>query len=671
YPRAWRENRTTLIPKPGQDLSQAKNWRPITVGSLIERIYSSLLDAKMRQVIPQSHRQKGFTADDGCRMNILILGRVMEKVKAKHGGIITILDISKAFDTLPHAAIRPALERKGVPTHIIEQCLRMYEGCKTVIKTRNGNVEIDLKRGVKQGNPMSPLFFNLGIEELLVSLEEETEGILINEGNDEVDVTAAAFADDIILFGRNRTEAVRQVDMVHTYLRSLGMSLSASKCQTFQIISGYKTWCLTDPELVINEEPVPLVEPDMMFKYLGAKFNPWTALLKGQEVPIIMRMVKLTRRLALKPWQKLDLLQTYIFPRFIYALSVNTPSRCTIRMLDRDIRVEVKEMLHLVPSTSTGFLYTSKSRGGLGLLSFEKTIYMSALKMAMKLEEAKDPVLEEVKRSERLRKGFEDCANFLGVERPRSQEECEAMKRTVKNRYEREHADLVIQGEGAKDFAQDKIGNTWLRMPGLLKGARFIDAIRLRTNTMGTRVVLAQTRPTVDVRCRRCGMQPETLAHIIGACTHTKPARIRRHDEIKNLVAKKLAENGHVYQEMSVNEFGELKRPDIVYVKNGKVYVLDITVRYEKGNSMEEARIEKEKKYKITAGLVAMITECESGGVLPIVVGSRGHLPRRTMEILKTLGFNRSHMLTIVMIAMRSSLEIANGFFDYNERRLL
>ncbi|CAD6207515.1 GSCOCG00012704001-RA-CDS, partial [Cotesia congregata] len=140
-------------------------------------------------------------------------------------------------------------------------------------------------------------------------------------------------------------------------------------------------------------------------------------------------------------------------------------------------------------------------------------------------------------------------------------------------------------------------------------------------------------------------MQPETLAHIIGACTHTKPARIRRHDEIKNLVAKKLAENGHVYQEMSVNEFGELKRPDIVYVKNGKVYVLDITVRYEKGDSMEEARIEKERKYKITAGLVAMITECESGGVLPIVVGSRGHLPRRTMEILKTLGFNRSHML--------------------------
>ncbi|CAD6221972.1 GSCOCG00011680001-RA-CDS [Cotesia congregata] len=207
-------------------------------------------------------------------MNILILGRVMEKVKAKHGGVITILDISKAFDTLSHAAIRPALERKGVPTHIIEQCLRMYKECKTVIKTRDGNVQIDLKRGVKQGNPMSPLFFNLGIEELLVSLEEETEGILINEGNNKVDVTAAAFADDIILFGRNRTEAVKQVDIVHTYLRSLGMSLSASKCQMFQIVSGYKTWCLTDPELVINEEPVPLVEPDMIIKYLGAKFNP-------------------------------------------------------------------------------------------------------------------------------------------------------------------------------------------------------------------------------------------------------------------------------------------------------------------------------------------------------------------------------------------------------------
>jgi hypothetical protein len=32
YPKSWKENRTTLIPKNNKDLSKAENWRPITIG---------------------------------------------------------------------------------------------------------------------------------------------------------------------------------------------------------------------------------------------------------------------------------------------------------------------------------------------------------------------------------------------------------------------------------------------------------------------------------------------------------------------------------------------------------------------------------------------------------------------------------------------------------------
>jgi hypothetical protein len=38
------------------------------------------------------------------------------------------MDISKAFDSVPHSAIGPCLARKGVPAPIIEVIKGMYEG---------------------------------------------------------------------------------------------------------------------------------------------------------------------------------------------------------------------------------------------------------------------------------------------------------------------------------------------------------------------------------------------------------------------------------------------------------------------------------------------------------------------------------------------------------------
>ncbi|XP_017765590.1 PREDICTED: uncharacterized protein LOC108554726, partial [Eufriesea mexicana] len=35
YPERWKINRTTLIPKPGKETRDVKNWRPITIGSLL------------------------------------------------------------------------------------------------------------------------------------------------------------------------------------------------------------------------------------------------------------------------------------------------------------------------------------------------------------------------------------------------------------------------------------------------------------------------------------------------------------------------------------------------------------------------------------------------------------------------------------------------------------
>ncbi|KAG9427804.1 hypothetical protein HZU67_10529 [Apis mellifera carnica] len=57
YSAQWKINRTTLIPKPGKSAEEVENWRSI-IGSLLGRIYSAMIDRKLRSKIKQHIRQK-------------------------------------------------------------------------------------------------------------------------------------------------------------------------------------------------------------------------------------------------------------------------------------------------------------------------------------------------------------------------------------------------------------------------------------------------------------------------------------------------------------------------------------------------------------------------------------------------------------------------------------
>jgi hypothetical protein len=90
--------------------------------------------------------------ESGCKINIDLFNAALDYSTRYRCGVLTTVDISKAFDSIPHSAIRPCLARKVVPTPIID-IIEMYRNCKTTIKARNNiGVEVEILRGVKQGN---------------------------------------------------------------------------------------------------------------------------------------------------------------------------------------------------------------------------------------------------------------------------------------------------------------------------------------------------------------------------------------------------------------------------------------------------------------------------------------------------------------------------------------
>ena len=74
--------------------------------------------------------------------------------------VITI-DLKKAFDRLEHSSLFDALRQQGLDQSEIALLLDLYTEQRG---SANGSYEFDVLRGVKQGDTLSSLLFNVALE---------------------------------------------------------------------------------------------------------------------------------------------------------------------------------------------------------------------------------------------------------------------------------------------------------------------------------------------------------------------------------------------------------------------------------------------------------------------------------------------------------------------------
>jgi hypothetical protein len=180
-----------------------------------------------------------------------------------------------------------------------------------------------------------------------------------------------------------------------------------------------------------------------------------------------------------------------------------------------------------------------KVGGGLRLPRFEYIIKLGTLKSAIKIKNSADPAVSGLV-DEHGEIKLKKITNSLRINWAASLEDIEKARKRLKAAHIKQWAELRSQGQSVLDFSRNKTGNVWLTDYKLLKPSRYIDALKLRTNSFGTRSVLARADKNIDVACRICRTQPETLGHILGLCQYTKGLRIKRHDEAKMTLADNL-----------------------------------------------------------------------------------------------------------------------------------
>ena len=138
----------------------------------------------------------------------------------------TLLDMKKAYDTVCNSILIDKVSKLNIPVSIMLCLQDIYTRQSVVVRYVHAeSARWNLKRGVRQGSIISPLVFNLYINEILKSIVKSKMGCII--GSSPINIIV--YADDLVLLSPNAASLQLLLDMLESLLDSLGLVLSPIK----------------------------------------------------------------------------------------------------------------------------------------------------------------------------------------------------------------------------------------------------------------------------------------------------------------------------------------------------------------------------------------------------------------------------------------------------------
>ena len=278
----------TCIPKPNKSRVNLKNWRPISLLNVIYKLASAVISNRLKKVLDGliNENQKGFLAGRFLGENVRLMYDVLFETKKQNiPGLLLSIDFEKAFDTVSWSFISDVLDYFNFGNSIKAWVSLFQKGSETCILQIGFMSEVfNLRRGCRQGDPISPYLFILCAEILgkMIRKNNDIKGIIINDKEYKL----SQYADDtqLILDGTEKSLKAA-LDILKTYYIMSGLKINVDKTRALWIGSSCGSSGKLCEEYALDWSQEPL-------KILGVTFSPLVFNIWDLNVQEILLKVK-------------------------------------------------------------------------------------------------------------------------------------------------------------------------------------------------------------------------------------------------------------------------------------------------------------------------------------------------------------------------------------------
>lgn len=271
FPESWNIACISFLHKNG-DIYNCDNYRCLSLTSCMGKLFTSLLQKRLHKYMECNNLynrfQAGFRPDYRTTDHIFIIKTLINKYlhKLKKPIFTCFVDFSKAFDSVWHIGLFKKLLELKIGGNFYKIIKHMYSNSKFVVKKGKLISDINnLYKGVRQGDGLSPMLFNIYTNDLPEIFDQsKTEPV-------ELDLTklnCLLYADDLILLSESEKGLQSCLDYLSTYCSRWKLNINISKTKVMVFSKGKRK--LSNFKFNINNQTLEVVEK---YKYLGVILN--------------------------------------------------------------------------------------------------------------------------------------------------------------------------------------------------------------------------------------------------------------------------------------------------------------------------------------------------------------------------------------------------------------
>ena len=235
-PESMQISVTRLLYKKRGDIKDLKNWRPISLLNVDYKILSKAITLRLSRVMSSlvDPDQTCSVPGRSITSNVNLLRDVLDYIeRTNEAGILVSLDQEKAFDRVDRSFLMALLRHFGFGADFLSWIRTLYAGAAMKIILNGWFTEkIYLERGVRQGDPLSPLLYVLCVEVLacVIRMSPFLTGFLL-PGASGLHFRVRQYADDTTAFVKNLPSLVQLFNVVALYERGSGAKLNRAKTE--------------------------------------------------------------------------------------------------------------------------------------------------------------------------------------------------------------------------------------------------------------------------------------------------------------------------------------------------------------------------------------------------------------------------------------------------------